>query len=203
MTHPHWWREACAHLSKDPDLARLIEGCKGERLASRGDAFATLLRSIIGQQISVRAAASVMQRLETRLGETNPQQLLAQNEEQLRGCGLSRSKVRYCRAVAEFCLDPPDWHATDPGELKKQLIAVPGIGEWTWEMFAIFYLQLPDEFPLRDLGLCKALTLACGLAHPDEIHTPTMQARIQSWRPWRTAATWHLWRSLDPLPVAY
>ena len=203
MTSPHYWDTACQALARDPELAQLICSFKHETLVSRGDAFTTLLRTITGQQISVRAAASVMQRIESQLGQLTPANLLKQKDQQLRDCGLSRAKVRYCQAMAEFCLDPPDWHTTAPQELQQQLIALPGIGTWSWQMFAIFYLQLPDEFPWRDLGVRKALVQLYALQDDCEIEAPAMQARIKSWQPWRTVATWHLWRSLDPVPVAY
>ena len=203
MTHPNWWEQACHHLHHDPFLAPLIDHAGDSKLYSRGDALTTLVRSIVGQQISVQAAASIMLRLEGFLSDICPESVLNASDTQLRHCGLSQAKVRYIKAVAVFCQNEPPWHQTPAEHIKSQLIALPGIGEWTWEMFAIFYLQLPDIFPLRDLGLRKALIQACHLTDPKQIHSQAVTQRIQSWQPWRTAATWFLWRSLDPIVVSY
>ena len=200
------WRVAARTLARrDPVLRRLVKLYDGERLEPRGDAFGTLARAIVGQQISVKAAASVWARLEQRLGEVTPENVARARLDRLRRCGLSQQKARYCRSLAahflERRIDPSRWHDEDDEAIIAELVRVKGIGRWTAEMFLIFYLLRPDVLPLGDIGLKRALMLhyaeGGALSHTDMI------AIGEGWRPWRSVATWYLWRSLDPLPVLY
>ena len=186
-------------------MGELVQRYAGPGLVSRGDPFATLARSIVGQQISVKAADSVWGRFVAAVDEVSPQAVLAAGAESLEGCGLSRRKREYvCDLAAHFAagrLDPAAWAAMDDEVLIAALTEVRGIGRWTAEMFLIFNQLRPDVFPLDDLGLQRAVgeRYFAGEKQPRDI----VAAFGERWRPWRSVATWYLWRSLDPLPVAY
>lgn len=198
---PIYWQKACDYLSEaDEVMAKVIGQYTGETMQQRGDPFQTLARSIVGQQISVKAADSVGQRLESTLLAITPEALLQLTEEQLRSCGLSQQKCRYLVNIASFC-QACDWQELqkhDAEYMRAQLIGIKGVGPWTWEMFAIFYLQLPDILPLGDLGLVNACKHSYGLETKEAI-----AEYARKWQPYRTVATWFLWRSLDPVAVAY
>lgn len=206
MKAPAYWARAKRQLSAaDPVLGSLILRYKGLTLASRGDAFQTLARSIVGQQISVKAAQSVWARFAAAVGDMQPRRVLKLSENQLRGCGLSGQKVKYLRDLSErFADDTIDvarWHAMDDETLIADLTQVKGIGRWTAEMFLIFYLTRPDVFPLGDLGLQRAMSLHYNKGKP--LSDRRIATLSRSWTPWRSVATWYLWRSLDPVPVEY
>lgn len=209
---PHYWNEATRHLSKQcPVMKRLITQYKGEGLQARGNGFYTLLRSVVGQQISVKAADAVWGRVEKAVKPLTPKKLLSLSDEELRACGLSASKVTYARNVAEFYLnrgmEAEYWknHADD--EVLAELVAIKGIGSWTAEMFLIFHLLRPDVFPVKDLGLLKAMNQS--LVDPKKLKKAKWlkpkeyQKLSEAWQPYRTVATWYLWRSLDPMAVEY
>jgi DNA-3-methyladenine glycosylase II len=206
MTAPAYWTRAKRQLSTaDPVLGALIVRYKGLTLASRGDAFQTLARSIIGQQISVKAAQSVWDRFAAAVGDMQPKRVLRLSEVQLRGCGLSGQKVKYLRDLstrfAGGAIDVDRWHDMDDEALITDLTQVKGIGRWTAEMFLMFYLTRPDVFPLGDLGLQRAMRLHYNKGR--QLSDRRIAALGALWSPWRSVATWYLWRSLDPVPVEY
>ncbi len=206
MKSPAYWKRATRILSDtDPVLDGLITRYKGLTLASRGDAFQTLARSIIGQQISVKAAQSVWDRFATEVGEMRPEHVLKLSVARLRSCGLSGQKVGYLLDLsARFAggeLDAGRWHDMDDETLIAELTRVKGIGRWTAEMFLIFYLTRPDVFPLGDLGLQRAMSLHYNKGRA--LSERRISALSRLWTPWRSVATWYLWRSLDPVPVEY
>ena len=177
----------------------------GTSLVSRGDAFATLLRSVVGQQISVKAAESVWVRLVAALPAISPADLLAVDPVSLRACGLSVRKVEYVTHLAmrfhsgQVHIDR--WPEMSDAEIIRELTAVRGIGVWTAEMLLIFNQLRPDVLPLDDIGLQKAVA-----RHYHQGERPSRRQLLElgeRWRPWRSVATWYLWRSLDPLPVVY
>jgi DNA-3-methyladenine glycosylase II len=203
---PAYWRRATRELgASDPVLGALIVRYKGLTLSSRGDAFQTLARSIIGQQISVKAAQSVWLRFAAAVGEIQPKNVLQLSIEQLRACGLSGQKVNYLRDLsarfAEGSIDTGRWHEMDDEDLIDELTEVKGIGRWTAEMFLIFYLTRPDVFPLADIGLQRAMELHYNKGRKLSDRRIASLGRL--WSPWRSVATWYLWRSLDPVPVEY
>lgn len=209
---PEYWEEAKAHLARQcPTMKTLIERYEGETLAARGNGFYTLLRSVVGQQISVKAADAVWAKVEAAVKPLTPKKLLTLSDEELRACGLSRSKILYARNVAEFFLlhgsEPEYWHTHSDQEVISALTSIKGIGTWTAEMFLIFHLMRPDIFPIQDLGVLKAIDLhyapkkRAGTAAKRNIDKYHKLAR--KWQPYRTVASWYLWRSLDPLPVEY
>jgi DNA-3-methyladenine glycosylase II len=203
---PRYWQQATRELAQtDPIMKRLIETYAGASIVSRGDPFVTLVRSIVGQQISVKAAASVWARLTATVSAPTPKAILACTVEQLRGCGLSARKAEYITDLAgHFAsgqIHTRRWSRMSDAEIIAELTAVRGIGVWTAEMFLIFNRMRPDVFPLDDIGLQKAVAMHyLAGARPERGEL----VRIgEQWRPWRSVATWYLWRSLDPLPVGY
>jgi len=203
---PDYWTQASTELARsDPLMARLVERFAGVSLISRGDPFATLARSIVGQQISVKAADSVWLRLAAALPVMAPRAVLASASATLRGCGLSARKVEYlgdlARHFSSGLIHLDHWAAMSDAEIIAELTAVRGIGVWTAEMFLIFNQLRPDVFPLDDLGLQRAVALhCCAGERPPRAELVRIGAR---WSPWRSVATWYLWRSLDPVPVEY
>lgn len=206
MRTPDYWPQATRELAERDDVLRaLVRQYRGLTLGSRGDAFSTLARSIVGQQISVKAAQSVWDRLSERLGTVTPESLIRCRTPALRACGLSGQKAGYLRDLAgEFVvggLDPDSWNALDDEALILELTRVKGIGRWTAEMFLIFYLTRPDVLPLADLGLQRAMRLHYNRGR--SLSVARMRRIGAGWAPWRSVATWYLWRSLDPMPVEY
>ena len=203
---PDYWPRAVAHLSaSDPVIGRLIADYPAECLESRDDPFGTLARSIVGQQISVQSASAVWRRIEDLLGAIEPRTVAAADDGALLGCGLSRSKAGYLADLAgrflDGSLDPRRWAGLDDGAVIAELTRLKGIGRWTAEMFLMFGFMRPDVLPLGDVGLQRAM----GLRYRGEgkLGAVEMERIAARWRPWRSVATWYLWRSLDPLPVEY
>jgi DNA-3-methyladenine glycosylase II len=203
---PRWWNGACAELDvRDPLLAGLIARHPPLRVGTRGDAFQTLARSIVGQQISVKAAQSVWARFSETCVSGAPAVVLDMDTAALRACGLSGRKVEYMQDLARHFLARQggidDWSGMDDTRIIEELTAVRGIGVWTVQMFLIFHLARPDVLPLADLGLQRAIETG----YSGGRQTPPRQVTRLSglWHPWRTAATWYLWRSLDPEPVLH
>ena len=203
---PAYWDEACAALgSADPVMGGIIAQCGPVHLLSRGDPFQTLARSIVGQQISVKAAQSVWDRFAAAAREVRPERVARMRESTLRAAGLSTRKAEYLQDLARRFLsgevDPARWPDRPDEEVIAELVQVRGIGRWTAEMFLIFNLLRPDVYPLDDLGLLKAISIHYNDGRP--VTKAEASELGERWRPWRTLATWYLWRSLDPLPVDY
>lgn len=203
---PDYWQQASAELAQsDPVMAHLVARFAGLSLVSRGDPFVTLARSIVGQQISLKAADSVWTRLAAVVPLMTPGEVLASDPAKLRSCGLSTRKVEYlgdlARHFSSGLIHLDHWSAISDAEIIAELTAVRGIGVWTAEMFLIFNQLRPNVFPLDDLGLQRAIAL-----HYFAGERPPRQELIkvgEGFRPWRSVATWYLWRSLDPVPVEY
>ncbi len=203
---PSYWMQACHELqTRDARMAALIAAYDGELLSSHGDAFVTLARAIVGQQVSVLAADRLWARLTAALGAVTPQAIVGAEVAVLRAAGLSQRKVEYLRDLAAHFvsggIDPRGWAQKTDEAIIAELTAVRGIGRWTAQMFLIFHLLRPDVWPYDDLGLRRALVQHYGL--PEEAAPRFWLEAGERWRPWRTVATWYLWRSLDPVPVAY
>lgn len=210
LVTPDYWDEACKHLARrDRVMRKLIPALGEARLQSRGDAFTTLARSIVGQQISVAAAQSVWDRFSALLGPTGarvqPRAVLGLDVPVMRGAGLSARKVEYLRDLAGHfdagSVHVRDWASMDDEAIIDELVAIRGIGRWTAEMFLIFHLMRPDVLPIDDLGLMKGISRHYFSGEPVSRH----EAREvgEAWAPFRSVATWYLWRSLDPVPVEY
>jgi DNA-3-methyladenine glycosylase II len=202
---PDYWDKAKRSLARrDPVMAGIISAHPKVFLMRRGEPFLTLARAIAGQQISVKAAQSVWDRFALCVGDVTPQAVLARKRPELRACGLSDRKVEYIADLAQHFADGAihvhRWPEMDDEAIIAELVEVRGIGRWTAEMFLIFNLLRPDVFPLDDLGLQKGIRRAY-FKRP--VALKTMRKLGETWRPWRSVATWYLWRSLDPLPVEY
>ncbi|MBL0919824.1 MAG: DNA-3-methyladenine glycosylase 2 family protein [Hydrogenophaga sp.] len=203
---PAYWAEACRHLVKrDRVLKKLIPQYPGASLQSRGDAFVTLARSIVGQQISVKAAQSVWDRFEALTRKMTPAQVLKLKVDDMRGAGLSARKVEYLVDLALHFADKRvrvnDWPGMDDEAIIAELVAIRGIGRWTAEMFLIFHLMRPNVLPLDDIGLQNGISQAYFSGEP--VSRSEIREVAATWAPYCSVATWYIWRSLDPLPVSY
>jgi len=207
VSSPSYWTEACAELARrDPVMAGIIARFPGSRLVTRGEPFETLLRAIVGQQISMRAADTIWNRMVAAVGTLTPQALHDTAPEALRAAGLSARKVEYVRDLAAHVLqgqlEHDKLHALDDHALLQTLTGIRGIGRWTAEMFLIFNLNRPDVWPVDDVGIKRAL-VRHGWASSLDLPRREWEALGENWRPWRTVASWFLWRSLDPVETIY
>ncbi|MDR3428345.1 MULTISPECIES: DNA-3-methyladenine glycosylase family protein [Silvimonas] len=204
---PQYWDEAVAALAAaDPVMAQLIAQFPDISLRGRGDAYQTLARSIVGQQISVKAAESVWGRFLTELGGVlDSQQLLEVEVARLRGCGLSGRKVEYLQDLSRHHvagrLDMAVWQAWDDDAIVAELVSIRGIGRWTAEMFLMFAMLRPNVLPLDDIGVINAIARLYNGG--ERLPPKAMRELAERWQPWRSAATWYLWRSLEAVPIEY
>lgn len=203
---PEYWDGAKRSLARrDPVMGAIIRSRPRVHLVRRGEPFMTLARAIVGQQISVKAAQSVWDRLMLCVGECTPQAVLRRKAPQLRSCGLSDRKTEYivdlARRFDRGLVHPHRWPGMSDEEVIADLVQVRGIGRWTAEMFLIFNLLRPDVFPLDDLGLQNAIRRH--YCDGRKASLARMRRLGEQWAPWRSVATWYLWRSLDPVPVEY
>ena len=203
---PIFWQKAKKTLSnKDKKLSKIIESYPHDFLFSKSDPFFTLARSIVGQQISVKAAQSVWNRLEIKVKQINPKIIITTHSSTLKSVGLSRQKVKYLKNLANAFLDKKIkinmWDKMNDEEIVQDLIQIKGIGRWTAEMFLIFNLCRADIFPLDDIGMIKGLCKLYQISYPTEREVIIQIG--EKWKPYRSVATWYLWRSLDPIPVEY
>jgi len=201
----YWTRAKRALLRTDPVLARIIRDHPRIALEPRGEPFHTLARSIVGQQISVKAAASIWARVCVVAPRMRPEEIAGARHARLRACGLSSRKAEYLGDLARRFIDgsvhPLAWERMDDEAVIAELVQVRGIGRWTAEMFLMFNLLRPDVLPLADLGLQKAIRIHYFKGR--KVSPRTMRRVAEGWAPWRSVATWYLWRSLDPVPVEY
>jgi DNA-3-methyladenine glycosylase II len=199
---PEYWDRARRALRKDPVMAAIMRRHPGVYMTARGEPFMTLARAICGQQISVKAAQSVWDRVVVCCSAVTPENVLSVDRKKLRACGLSDRKTEYIADLAQHFADGKiharDWPRMSDEEIIAELTDVRGIGRWTAEMFLMFNLLRPDVFPLDDLGLQKGIRVAYR-----KTSLKAMKKLGETWRPWRSVATWYLWRSLDPVPVEY
>ena len=207
---PHFWDDACRHLARrDRVMKKLIPRFGETRLKTRGDAFTTLARSIVGQQISVKAAQAVWERFAAFVGAPGSHlpcaEVLALTPARMREAGLSARKCEYLldlsRHFHEGRVHVAGWQAMDDETIITELVAIRGIGRWTAEMFLIFHLMRPNVMPLDDLGLLKGISLNYFSGEP--VSRAEAREVGEAWAPFRSVATWYIWRSLDPLPVEY
>jgi len=206
LVSPDYWADACKHLmKKDRVMKRLIPQFGKACLQSRGDAFVTLARSVVGQQISVKAAQTVWDRFAKLPGQMTPAQLLRLKIDDMRAAGLSARKVEYLVDLAlhfdNGLVHVDAWTGMDDEAIIAELVAIRGIGRWTAEMFLIFHLMRPNVLPLDDVGLINGIS-KCYFSG-DVVSRSDAREVSQAWAPYRTVATWYIWRSLDPVPVEY
>jgi DNA-3-methyladenine glycosylase II len=203
---PEYWGEACKHLmKKDRVMKRLIPQFGEASLQSRGDAFVTLARSIVGQQVSVKAAQTVWDRFSKLPRKITPANVLKLKVDDMRAAGLSARKVEYIVDLAlhfdNGALHVKAWSEMTDDAIIEELVAIRGIGRWTAEMFLMFHLMRPNVLPLDDVGLIN------GISHNyfsgEAVSRSEAREVAAAWAPYCSVATWYIWRSLDPLPVAY
>jgi DNA-3-methyladenine glycosylase II len=204
---PEYWDKAKRALARrDPVMGAIMRGHPGVYMTVRGEPFMTLARAICGQQISVKAAQSVWDRVCICLEQKiSPEAVVAADRRHLRACGLSDRKTEYIADLAQHFVDGKiharNWPQMSDEDIIAELTDVRGIGRWTAEMFLMFNLLRPDVFPLDDLGLQKGIRVAYFKGRKTSLKR--MKKLGETWRPWRSVATWYLWRSLDPMPVEY
>ena len=205
-----FWDDACKHLVKrDRVMRKLIPRLGDGRLESRGDAFTTLARSIVGQQISVKAAQAVWERfVALTAGPSHrlaPHAVLALDAPSIRAAGLSARKVEYLCDLAEHfqsgAVRPANWRQMDDEAIIEELVGIRGIGRWTAEMFLIFHLLRPNVMPLDDIGLIKGISVNYFSGEP--VSRAEAREVGDAWAPFRSVATWYIWRSIDPMSVSY
>ncbi len=206
LAPPDYWQQACTELAfADPVMATLIARFPDAVLTNRGDPFQTLARAIVGQQISVKAADSVWARFAEFAQHVSPEHIVTLEQTALAACGLSRRKAEYLHDLAGHFVDgrvePARWTEMEDEAVIGELIDVRGIGRWTAEMFLIFSLRRPDVWPVDDIGLQKAVALH--YLNSERPTPKTLRQHGERHAPWRTVATWYLWRSLDPAVVQY
>ena len=190
-------------------MKKLIPKFGEARLKSRGDAFTTLARSIIGQQISVKAAQSVWDRFALSVGgvatKLQPAHVQALDVPKMREAGLSARKCEYVLDLARHFSDRKlsigQWLQMDDEAIINELIAIRGIGRWTAEMFLMFHLMRPNILPLDDLGLIKGISQNYFSGEP--VSRAEARELGEGWAPFRSVATWYIWRSMEPVPVEY
>ena len=203
---PDYWEEACKHLmKKDRVMKRLIPQHGDACLQTRGDAFTTLARSIVGQQISVKAAQSVWERFALLPKKMTPANVLKLKVDDMRAAGLSARKVEYLVDLALHFdngqLQVSAWAGMDDEAIIAELVDIRGIGRWTAEMFLIFHLMRPNVLPLDDVGLINGISK--NYFSGEAVSRSDAREVAAAWAPYCSVATWYIWRSLDPVPVEY
>jgi DNA-3-methyladenine glycosylase II len=203
---PAYWEDACKHLmKKDRVMKRLIPQFGDACLQTRGDAFVTLARSIVGQQISVKAAQTVWDRFALLPKKITAANVLKLKVDDMRAAGLSARKVEYLVDLSlhfdSGAIKVKSWETMDDEAIIAELIAIRGIGRWTAEMFLIFHLMRPNVLPLDDVGLINGISRS--YFSGDVVSRSDAREVAAAWAPYCSVATWYIWRSLDPLPVNY
>ena len=205
LATPAYWAEACKHLvKKDRVMKRLIPQFGDAALQTRRDAFTTLVRSIVGQQSSVKAAQAVWERFAALSRTLSPAHVLKLKVDDMRAAGLSARKIDYLVDLALHFdngkLHVKDWESMDDEAIIAELVDIRGIGRWTAEMFLIFYLQRPNVLPLDDPGLITGISQ--NYFSGEQVSRSDAREVAEAWKPWCSVATWYIWRSLDPAPTA-
>ena len=202
---PDYWEKGKKELKRiDKNIKKIIELYEFPSLTTREDIFFTLIRSIVGQQISVRAADTIWDKVVNEAKEIRPEIIYSIDENTMRNCGLSKRKVEYMKAVSERWLngyDKINWHELSDEAVIEKLVEIRGIGKWTAEMILIFTLMRPDIFPMGDIGAIRALEKIYNKGQ--KMNKNQIEEIVKKWEPWKTIATWYLWRSIDPEPVQY
>ena len=198
---PEWWDDAVEFLKQDELLKDVVMKYPDGTLEGKGRLFETTIRSIVGQQISVIASDAIWGRLLALLGRASPDNVLKFTEAELAACGLTRPKASYIFGLAEKSdeLLNQDWNNMSDDEIKRHLVKFRGIGPWTAEMMLMFSFMRPDVFSIGDICLVKAVKILV----PDVMDKESIEKIAERWSPYRTAASWYLWRMIDPVPVGY
>jgi DNA-3-methyladenine glycosylase II len=207
MKNPDYWQDSLQYLtSADKTLGDIISQHKDYSITSRGEAYETLLRAIVGQQISVKAAASVWNKIVDLIKIIEPNKVLSTSKEKLKLCGLSKQKTQYILNISEHfkinnIIDDTYWEERTYLSVYEELITIKGIGPWTAEMFGMFYLLEKDIFPLKDVGILRAMYQLYN--NGERIDINKIVKISDTWKPYRSVACWFLWRSIDSEEVLY
>ena len=206
MKKPIFWEKAKKELcNRDKRLCQIIKLYPKDFLFSKSDPFYTLARSIVGQQISVKAAQAVWDRFENKAKRIEPKNISKMHFMSLKSCGLSKQKIKYLKSLSsafiENKINPQKWKKYSDEEIIDELVLIKGIGRWTAEMYLIFNLCRPDVFPVDDIGLLRGICNCYNLNYPIEKEV-ALKMSIK-WKPYRSVANWYFWRILDPIPVEY
>ena len=207
MKNPDYWQDSLQYLtSADKTLGDVISQHKDYSITARGEAYETLLRAIVGQQISVKAAASVWNKIVDLIKIIEPNKVLSTSKEKLKLCGLSKQKTQYILNISEHfkinnIIDDTYWEERTYLSVYEELITIKGIGPWTAEMFGMFYLLEKDIFPLKDVGILRAMYQLYN--NGERIDIDKIVKISDTWKPYRSVACWFLWRSIDSEEVLY
>ena len=198
-----FWEKAKEHLcKKDKKLNNIITSAGNVYLETSKDPFVTLFNSILGQQISVAAAESIKKRIISKYKIT-PKSFFKATIDDLRDCGLSRMKIKYLKDLSSKVLNQEilfdEIKLQDDNEVIKSLTKVNGIGNWTAEMFMIFYLGRPNILPINDIGIINSLVKIYG----EDKKNINFEKYFLLWSPWNTVASWYLWRNIDQKIISY
>ncbi|MFD1872987.1 DNA-3-methyladenine glycosylase family protein [Hymenobacter bucti] len=211
LPEPHWHAAGLAHLAQaDPILAQAIaQTAAPVRPAAHEDLYLALLRAIVSQQISTKAAAAIWRRFTSLFrpdGYPEPREVLRMSEDELREAGLSRQKAGYLQAIADYqergLLDYEHLSQLDEEAFTAHLTAIKGVGRWTAQMLQMFALDQPDVFSEGDLGIQNAMRKLYNLEETGRALQKKMLLLAEPWRPYRTLACKYLWRTLDAPPAA-
>ena len=201
---PAYWEEACKYLvKKDRVMRRLIPELGNVSLTLRGDAFTTLARSIVGQQVSVASAQRVWEKFALLPPEMSPGNVLRLKVDDMRATGLSTRKVEYLVDLALHFdsgrLHFKEWDAMDDDAIVTELVAIRGISRWTADMFLLFHLGRPNVLALDDPTLLQGISNQYFSGEP--VSRSDAREVAEAWKPWCSVASWYIWRSLAPMPV--
>ncbi len=201
---PPYWEEAKIELMKrDRIMKKLIPQFGDLHLVGHDDPFITLARSIVKQQVTAKAADVAWKKLLVLCPKCTPAQVLKAGAEQLGACGLSKRKTEYILDLADNFkakkVHASQWHEMGDEAVIAELVQIRGITRWTAEMFLIFNLLRPNVLPLDDPGLIQGISQNYFSGEP--VSRSDAREVSANWEPYRTVATWYLWRSLDPVPV--
>ena len=205
MKKPFYWEKAKRYLSKDKIMSKLIKKYKGH-LTSRNDFFYSISRSIISQQISIKAADSIFSRFEKRCkGKINPKNVSKLSVHSLRVCGLSRQKAKGIKSLAKKILEKSfNYKSIKKMSDEEAIIYLSNlrqIGRWSSEMALIFFFNRPDIWPTQDIGLLRAISINYKKKYfPPKNFVTKLQKKFS---PYCSVATWYLWRSIDNEPIQY
>jgi DNA-3-methyladenine glycosylase II len=201
---PPYWAEAKAELMKrDRIMKKLIPQFGDMHLVGHPDPFTTLARSVVAQQVTTKAADAAWAKLLVLCPKITPSQVAKAGAEKLAGCGLSKRKTEYILDLADSFkakrVHADLWSQMDDEAVIAELVQIRGITRWTAEMFLIFNLLRPNVLPLDDPGLIQGISQNYFSGEP--VSRSDAREVAANWEPWRTVATWYLWRSLDPVPA--
>ncbi len=203
---PEYWERAKKILrNNDPILSKIISAtASNQYLTINKKPFETLANAIIGQQISVMAAASILRKLNNKIPSISAKNINKLHHMTLKSCGLSRQKILYLRILSNMCISKPslftDLKHLSNNDIIAELTKLKGIGEWTAQMYLIFQLNRQDVVPMLDIGFINSFKKIYKI---NDINSKKSEQILQSWKPYSTVAVWYIWRVIDPDVVQY